>query len=462
MKQHGSVPRINNIDETEDTLTGRGGMSFFVRYLKNIGIFPLLLQYFAPLRRSQKGQPIEDIFKQIFCWLFDGTSRHISYFDQLAKDEGYAGAIEQPVEDMASSHIIKRFFKSISILRVWLFRKVLHRLFLWRLKIKKPQVVFLDIDTMVMDNDDANVREGVGPTYKKKKGFQPLQVTWIRFIIDAVFRGGIRHSNYEDTVVKTITHLVNLIRKHYREDVIIVLHCDSGFFDQKNLEAFEKLGIFYICGARITEAVREFIKAQAEHSFGQVKKKKQVWRLLEFGFKYGSWKKFRRFIFSQPLYENRQMLLDFARAETLLVTNIRPDTVFPEMPEDLQELLNPNNVIIRYHARGANELIHRSFKDFGFEQMPFKRFVPNAALYYTMLVSFFLFETFKEDVLAPVISIESYATTIRRKFLDIAAKVVSHSHQITLKFTSSTFQILRLKELWNDCHTAPSLTVCKL
>jgi len=27
-------------------------------------------------------------------------------------------------------------------------------------------------------------------------GFRPLQVTWDRFVIDAVFRGGIRHSNY--------------------------------------------------------------------------------------------------------------------------------------------------------------------------------------------------------------------------------------------------------------------------
>ena len=151
------------------------------------------------------------------------------------------------------------------------------------------------------------------------------------------------------------------------------------------------------------------------------------------------------------------MLLDFARAETLLVTNIRSDTVRQEMPKEVHELLNPKCIISRYHSRGANELVHRSFKDFGFEQLPFKRFTPNAALYYTMLVSFFLFETFKEDVLAPVIPIESYACSVRRKFLDIAAKVVSHSHEITLKFTSFAFQTLKLSALWNACHTAPCL-----
>lgn len=146
---------------------------------------------------------------------------------------------------------------------------------------------------MVMDNDDADVREGVGPTYKKKKGFQPLQVSWERFIIDAVFRGGIRHSNYADTVVKTITHLVNLIREHYRQDAIIVLQCDSGFFDQKNFQSFEKLGIFYICSARITDDIKKVVEAQPKDNFQELKKKEQTWRFFEFGFKYGTWKESR-------------------------------------------------------------------------------------------------------------------------------------------------------------------------
>ncbi len=51
----------------------------------------------------------------------------------------------------------------------------------------------------------------------------------------------------------------------------------------------------------------------------------------------------------------------------------------------------------------ADELPHRKLKDFGFEELPFKRFVPNSAVYYCMLTSFFLFETYKEDVLTEVI-----------------------------------------------------------
>jgi hypothetical protein len=47
--------------------------------------------------------------------------------------------------------------------------------------------VILGLDSMVLDNDEALVRHGVRPTYKRVKGFQPLQMTWKGFVIDAVF-----------------------------------------------------------------------------------------------------------------------------------------------------------------------------------------------------------------------------------------------------------------------------------
>ncbi len=93
-------------------------------------------------------------------------------------------------------------------------------------------------------------------------------------------------------------------------------------------------------------------------------------------------------------------------------------------------------------------MVHRALKDFASEQLPFKRFNQNAAFYYTMLIAFFLYEAFKEDVCAPVIKISSYATTLRRKILDVAGKIVSHSGKITLKVTVSTWESLNFYQLW--------------
>jgi hypothetical protein len=63
-------------------------------------------------------------------------------------------------------------------------------------------------------------------------------MTWGRFLFDAVFRGGKKHSNHGDTVQKMVSHVVALIRRHYSKDVPIIIRTDSGFFDQKLFRAF--------------------------------------------------------------------------------------------------------------------------------------------------------------------------------------------------------------------------------
>ena len=123
MKKHSTGNRINKVEITNDTLTGRGGLSLFSRYLERVGIYQLLEEAFGGLRRSRKGLPIWSLFHQVLCFLFDGTSRHLNYFDHLKKEEGYAGVIEHGVDDMASSHTIKRFFKMFSWLCGVLFRR---------------------------------------------------------------------------------------------------------------------------------------------------------------------------------------------------------------------------------------------------------------------------------------------------------------------------------------------------
>src|SRR4030042_2444249 len=96
--------KITDIGITKDTLTSRGGISVFVRYLDRIGVMPHIERLFGGIRKSRKGQCVEEIFKQVLCHFIDGTSRHLVHFDSLREDRGYAGAIESPLEWMMSSH----------------------------------------------------------------------------------------------------------------------------------------------------------------------------------------------------------------------------------------------------------------------------------------------------------------------------------------------------------------------
>ena len=115
-------------------------------------------------------------------------------------------------QELASSHAVKRFFTKFSFVQVYLFRHLLQRLFIWRLKKTCPTVIELGLDSMVLDNDDALKRQGVQPTYKKVKGFHPLQMNWGRYMVDAVFRGGSKHSNHGKTAEKMLVHIVKKIR----------------------------------------------------------------------------------------------------------------------------------------------------------------------------------------------------------------------------------------------------------
>jgi hypothetical protein len=466
MKKHSKSYRkkeleISAIETTSERLTGRGGLTLFVAYLHQIQIFSLIDGFFGSIRKSKKGIAAFELFKQILCFMADGTSRHLTYFDQLAQDPGYAGSIETDMTEMASSHRIKRFFNAFAWTRIFLFRRLLQRLFIWRLKITQPELIELGLDTMVMDNDDAKCRHGVKPTYKKKKGFQPLQMNWGRLIIDAVFRGGDKHSNHGNTVQQMIRHMVNKIRKQYRPDVPIIIRMDSGFFDQKIFNLCEELKIGYVCGGKMYEDIKAVASVSADETWTRYcSGKKDFWEYIEFGSKRGNWDHFRRAIYCRLISDGDQLYLPGCRPDTVIITNIgqgqQIDTLLKKI--DAEHYLKANGIVACYHERGSDELANRALKDFGHEQLPFKRFNPNAAWYYLMLLGHFLMESFKEDVSTPVLSVGAYATTVRRKLIDIAGKVVSHSEKIILKVSTVCFESLRLPELFKRCQYAPTIT----
>ena len=451
--------RITDIGLTTDSLTSRGGLILFVRYLGGIGLFAELERRFGRLRKSAKGLDISELFKQILCFFMDGTSRHLTHFDRLKADPGYARGIESDPVHLASSHQIKRFLTSFSWPLIWMFRKLLKQLFIWRLQRVEPDEIVIDIDGMVLDNDEAEKRHGVSSTYKKKKGFLAIQATWGRVIVDAVLQGGKKHCNHGETVAKMIQRLVADIRVHYRSDVPIVFSLDSGFFDQKLLGICEALDVGYVCGGKLYKGVKEYLGSLDASCFKVYHKGDQTWDFVEFGDKPGSWSRYRRAIFCRPAYENRQRLLEFSRPDTLIYT-----TLGVGQPLDAQlrvaakeELLSPEGCIGLYHGRGRNELVNRAFKDFGFEELPFKRFAPNVVLYYLMALAFFLFESFKVDILSGVVPVGCYATTVRRKVLDVAAKIVRTGGRVILKVTSSVWSALNFDVLWERTGRPPKI-----
>ena len=452
-----SPVRISAVDVTDKELCDRAGLSLFVKYIEQVDVLPLLVSKLKSIRKSGKGLSVCLLLKQVLCFFIDGSSFHLTRFGELAKDSGYAKCIETKQQQMASSHQIKRFFGAFSFVHQFLLRSCLQKLFIWRIKIEKPKLIVLDVDTMVLNNDDARTREGVDVTYKKVKGFQPLQIIWNGYVVDAVFRRGSKHSNYSDTVAKALVHLVKLIRNNYREDVPILLTSDSGFFDDKNFRQWEDLGIAYVCSGKLYNDILNYVNAASPEAWTEFHNGKCRWELLEFGDRRGSWKQFRRVIYSRQRSENGQLLMPFGGIQSLTYTNVGMGREIDEAlrREGISHFFTSQGIIEAAHSRGVAELTNRAVKDFGTEKMPFKRFESNAAFYYLMLIAFNLFQAFKKDITQDIIPVNAYATTVRRLLLDIAGQFIRKSRQVTLKFSRSAWERLNIPELWNRLKTVP-------
>src|SRR2546427_7522326 len=54
--------RINKLETTDDTLTSRGGLTFFVKYVGSVGVLGLLLEKFTGIKKSAKGVSVGNLF----------------------------------------------------------------------------------------------------------------------------------------------------------------------------------------------------------------------------------------------------------------------------------------------------------------------------------------------------------------------------------------------------------------
>jgi hypothetical protein len=457
--------KITKIGITNDKISARGGLPLFLRYTEQIGLFKLISGIVLPvIFKNNKGLGLQQFVKQIIAFFIDGTNMSISNFDRLKKDEGYAALLECKADQLASSHQIKRYFAKLGVITNLVFNRILNELFIWRLHIVKPRIIKLGIDTMVLDNDDAKKREGNEVTYKRKKGFQPLHISWGSFLVDVMFRKGSAHSNHGTDYIDRVCSIVKLIRTRYSPDVPILICGDSGFADQKAYQVFEqKLQIHYITTGKIYGDVKDYIEQLPDDNFGEIKKGKIVWHYIEFGNKLKSWSTFRRCIFTRLYHdENGQFVMNFGKPNNIIYTNIGQCPVADRRLRAAggDEYFKAENIVKESHDRGADELIHRSIKELATkEQLPFKSMRMNRAYYFMLVITHFLFEAYKQDVTAQVIPIASYPNTFRRILIDFAVKITSRSRNIILNVTKTVYQTINIEELWKLCQSPPKIQV---
>ena len=202
-------------------------------------------------------------------------------------------------------------------------------------------------------------------------------------------RGGKKHSNYSDTVQKMITHAVKQIRKHYSEDVPIIIRCDAGFFDQKLFRCFRELGIGILCGGKHYADINELAGSVKLEHWEQYKKgegeKARIWSYYEFGDRRGTWAEdefLRAFYCTQETEENGQYLMEFVKQDSIIYTNLGMGGKIDEQLINAGHgnMMEPGQIIETFSCyrsvhtlyrqallcfgRGSDELVNRAFKNF--------------------------------------------------------------------------------------------------
>ena len=441
---------IESLTSTTDNLTSRGGIANFAQFISAMGLPAIMGDNFSGLKKSRKGISVQDFFASVLNWLMLGDSRHISSFEDLKHDNCMAALFN--VDEIPGQDATKRMFKKFRNSHEFKFREVLADLFLRRLKSLSPKLVVLGVDSMVMNNDDAECRMGVAPTYKKLKGYHPLQMTCNGMLIDGIFRRGDRYTHEFKLTSAMIRRMVRKIRETLGDDVAIIVTMDAGYCDEKLIRYLdEDLKVGFVIAGKLYKSFKNEIGTIAEHQWSEFSSDNRHWKYMEMGYKCNKWLKYYRAVLTQiESREDGAIYLDFARPTSLILTNIgRNENLFhtSALPE-VQDLMTPEGLIRLFQKRGAEELCHRSLKDFGFEQLPFSQFGANMGMYHCMLIGLAAFELFKAEVLDGVIEAGHYPTTVRRKIIDVAAKITKSSRKMLLKFRDCTMDSLNLQEVW--------------
>ncbi len=119
----------------------------------------------------------------------------------------------------------------------------------------------------------------------------------------------------------------------------------------------------------------------------------------------------------------------------------------PILSRSVEAAIGSELVINICHPYACDEPRSLWLKEFGSEHLPLMRFASGAAYYYLMVIAFFLFETFKQDIDSPVTPVTWYSRTFRRRCLVIAGRIVRTTERTVVKITSTAECNLQFSQL---------------
>lgn len=433
-KKQNCLRNIKSVETTQACLTDRAGLVPLANFIEGSSIVDKLSYTFRSFRKSSKGISLDDSFFQLLLFFADGSHQTLDAFDELREDESWQKMLG--VKESLGTAQLKRLLDKVELKHFHQLRPMIQRVFLKNLKEEQPDKVVLFLDSCVLDNDTAKCKGGSKPTYKNKKGYHPINLIWNGFYVDTVFQQGHHSTNHDNIVTQMLENIVTQIRETVGDETSIIVRMDAGYFDQKIFKTCDELKIKFVCAGKVYSKSSHSLLAETslEDFDGKFQNGGTTWKYLKFAEQRQSWPKdmkYRAFFLRATQTDGEALLgLD----TRIILTNLTEKEA-----SDLE--------IIDYdHSRGADELTHRASKEFSPENLPCLDYSQNAFWYTLSILAFNLFQTFKRNIVC--FPKNSYPNTLRRKFFDIAGRIVRKGRQLSLQITKWNMKKLGFDDVW--------------
>lgn len=398
-KQRQAIEQL--VPSIPDLLLDAGVMNLFVGYLHQSGILETAQALFGSMRKSNKGLSVAELFKQMFCFLIDPENRFLVDFDRLKTDTHYTHSIEANSSPMASSHAVKRFYRTFSWPGIFRFRLLLQQLFVWRLHIHGPEALFLSIHPLIDQKISSHRHLAKEAGGNSGMEIHAYNIFWGPFTVDATLRPQNIVVDGGGPYTKMLSRVADNIHHHYGRDLPLVILADGESVGSDPWQWLDPLKMGYLI----------FAKPRKSHLDYALRQSHGAWRLngynscdyayLDIKKPPSDWAFPGRTILYRTLKKADQMQFAFAPPEKALFTNIGlgnpwDDTLTHMGRADILRAPSLINLTMSHHPSQQATPITHGGSDF---RMPFMHFKPNTAYYYTRVMAQLLYASFKADLM---------------------------------------------------------------
>lgn len=395
---------------TDEKLTSHGGLALFKSFLDRLGLRRLLeerLGHQNGLRYSAA-----EILELLIASKAVGDTR-LSHMERFAHDDTVRFLFHFPSVPVATTvaRLLERFdeddVRRLEDAHIEIVREHL-------LKGRRSITVDIDSTPLAVWGSQEGTAKGYCPGRRGARTYHPNLALDSKTGLSLL--GQLRPGNRSSIgPVGEIEHFLDRLF----DDVIpsiekVRVRMDAGYFGDRTLRRLEARGVQYAVSARgvlFTQDLTDRITWS---------RPRNGIRYGEFTYRFKQWKDERRFVVRRDEKKPSQRRFDgLTDTDIVVVTNLAG---------------RPKSVIDFYNARGkAEQFIAEGKQEWGLGSFVSRKLLPNRVDFSLTLLAMNLVIGYRERIL-PLHLRRHRPGTIRRLFLNVAARLVRHGRQVCVRF----------------------------